>query len=192
MYTYQGSASSWQWTQLSLLGMSSAEVWEVLFKQTVGSSVWTRSAFDDPSVTMKWEQWDTMDYSRRNLVGTGPFPLNPQQQQGVPLRFISPFLLFGQIIVQNSLNPDINWVGLYLMSTRQLWMWFICSSFVHNMAKDLHMVWAATVKMRSELRKKFEGTFLLPLVFSCGCKLTLQLFSLLVLVYLQFGNVFLD
>ena len=81
-----------------------------------------RSAFDDPSVTMKWEQWDTMDYSRRNLVGTGPFPLNPQQQQGVPLRFISPFLLFGQIIVQNSLNPDINWVGLYLMSTRQLWM----------------------------------------------------------------------
>ena len=30
------------------------------------------------------------------------------------------------------------------------------------------MVWAATVKMRSELRKNFEGTFLLPLVFSCG------------------------
>ena len=149
-----------------------------------------RSAFDDPSVTMKWEQWDTMDYSRRNLVGTGP--LDPQQQQGIPLRFISPSLLFGQIIVQNSLNPDINWVGLYLMSTRQLWMWFICSSFVHNTAKDLHMVWAATVKMRSELRKNFEGTFLLPLVFSCGCKLTLQLFSLLVLVYLQFGNVFLD
>ena len=168
MYTYQGSASSWQWTQLSSLGMSSAEVWEVLFKQTVGSSVWTRSAFDDPSVTMKWEQWDTMDYSRRNLVGTGPFPLDPQQQQGIPLRFISPSLLFGQIIVQNSLNPDINWVGLYLMSTRQLWMWFICASFVHNTAKDLHMVWAATVKMRSELRKNFEGTFLLPLVFSCG------------------------
>jgi len=61
-----------------------------------------RSAFDDPSVTMKWEQWDTMDYSRHNLVGTGPFPLDPQQQQGIPLRFISPSLLFGQIIVQNS------------------------------------------------------------------------------------------
>ena len=46
-----------------------------------------RSAFDDPSVIMKWEKWDTMDYSRRNLVGPGPLPLDPQQQQGIPLRF---------------------------------------------------------------------------------------------------------
>jgi len=36
---------------------------------------------------MKWEKWDTMDYSRRNLVGPGPLPLDPQQQQGIPLRF---------------------------------------------------------------------------------------------------------
>ena len=54
------------------------------------------------------------------------------------------------------------------------------------------MVWAATVKMQSELRKNFEDTFLLPVMFTCGCKLTLQLFSLLVLVYSQFGNIYLD
>ena len=44
-------------------------------------------------------------------------------------------------------------------------MRFIFSSSVHNSAKDLQMVWVATVKMRSELRGKIEGTFLLPLVF---------------------------
>ena len=44
-----------------------------------------QSAFVDPSVIMKWEKWDTMDYSRCNLVGPGPLPLDPQQQQGIPL-----------------------------------------------------------------------------------------------------------
>ena len=41
-----------------------------------------------------------------------------------------------------------------------------------------------------ELRKNFEGTFLLPMMFTCGCKLTLQLFSLLGLVYSLFGNIY--
>ena len=39
------------------------------------------------------------------------------------------------------------------------------------------------VKTQSELRGKIKGTFLLPLMFTCGCKLTLQLLSLLGLVY---------
>ena len=46
-----------------------------------------RSAFDNPSVIMKWEKWDTMDCSGRNLVGPHPLPLDPQQKQGIPLRF---------------------------------------------------------------------------------------------------------
>ena len=46
-----------------------------------------RSAFEDPSVIMKWEKWDTMYYTRRHLVGPCLLPLDPQQQQGIPLRF---------------------------------------------------------------------------------------------------------
>ena len=129
--------------------------------------LYERSAFDDASVTMKWEQWDTMDYSRHNLVGTGPFPLDPQQQQGIPLRFISPSLLFGQIIVQNSFfsRYQLCWSVLNVNKTTLdvIHLFFFCPQHGKGPPDGLR-----SVKMRSELRKNFEGTFLLPLVFSCG------------------------
>ena len=45
------------------------------------------SGFTDPTVVMKWEKWDLMDYTRRNLVGGAPLPAEPLQEVGIPLRY---------------------------------------------------------------------------------------------------------
>ena len=75
-------------------------------------------------------EMDTMDYSLTTLhTATTMSIITFNKFMNIMMLFmyrmisvISPSLLFGQIIVQNSLNPDINWVGLYFMSTKQLWM----------------------------------------------------------------------
>ena len=36
---------------------------------------------------MKWEKWDQMDYTRRNLVGPSPLHEQHLQEVGIPLRF---------------------------------------------------------------------------------------------------------
>ena len=36
---------------------------------------------------MKWEKWDQMDYTRRNLVGPSPLHEEHLQEVGIPLRF---------------------------------------------------------------------------------------------------------
>ena len=45
------------------------------------------SGFTDPTVVMKWEKWDQMDYTRRNLIGGAPLPAEPLQELGIPLRY---------------------------------------------------------------------------------------------------------
>ena len=49
--------------------------------------LYERSGFTDATVVIKWEKWDQMDYTRRNLVGGAPLPAEPLQEVGIPLRF---------------------------------------------------------------------------------------------------------